>query len=129
MSNYQIIAGIFSTLMIIRFLLNFPKYLFLKKALHKQDIFVKANFKDSIESDVENGKQAVKWLEENQIEIEKTVLNTGLPNQSKSYMAPMGLGYAQSKKIPVLSNLTYDDSEIQEAARAMLNRSKGQYKR
>lgn len=128
MNNFLLPILIFLSIMIIRFFLYFPKYLYMKKAIQKQDSFIRSTFSEATDNDKKSGEKSAKWLEENQIEIEKLVLNTGLPNQVKSHMAPIGFRYVQQQKIPVLSNLTYVNNEIQQTIRAMLRRAKGHYK-
>jgi len=128
MNNYQKVIIIFLAFMIVRLLINFPKYLFLKKALRKQDIFVKSNFNKATKRDKNRGERAVNWLEENQLEIEKVVLNTGIDNQTKSYMEPLGFGYTQQQGLPVLRNLALLNPEILQSGKTLLRRAKGYYK-
>lgn len=128
MNKYLFLILLFAVLMILRFLVNFPKYLFLKKTLRKQDIFVKSNFAGTSNKEKKSGRKAAQWIEENRTEIKKVVLNTGLPNQTKSFMEPLGLGYTQKQSMSVLSNLTYLNTEILKGGRQLLNSAKGHYK-
>jgi len=55
-------------------------------------------------------------------------LNTGIDNQTKSYMEPLGFGYTQQQGLPVLRNLALLNPEILQSGKTLLRRAKGYYK-
>lgn len=126
--NYLHIGIFLVTLLIIRFLLNFRYFLYLRKVLHKQDILLDGILKDTTEKAKRAAEKATDWIEENQLEIKKIVLNSGIGDQRKSYMESLGLGYAKEKAVSAIDNLAFLNSEIMGTGRQMLQRASGHYK-
>lgn len=128
MENYYIVIFLFILIIIIRFLLYISKYFYLKKALEKQDIFIQGQFEESSENQKELAEKAGGWVQENQIEIKKVVLITGVQDQKKSYMKPLGLGYTKEQSVSALDNLLFLNSEIMGSSIEIMKRAKGYYK-
>lgn len=126
--NYLYLGLGFVVIIIIQFLLNFSKYLYLKKAINMQDVLIEGVQKDASEDKAKAAEKATDWIEENQIEIKKVVLRTGINDQTKFYMAPLGYGYTREKGISALDNLAFLNSEIMEIGKQILQRAKGYYK-
>ncbi len=128
MGNYYIAVFLFILVIIIRFLLYISKYFYLKKALNKQDIFIQGQFEGSTQKQKELAEKAEDWVQKNQIEIKKVVLNTGVQDQKKSYMKPLGLGYTKEQSVSALDNLLFLNSEIMGSSIEIMKRAKGYYK-
>ena len=119
------IVGIF----LIRFVLNFQKYLFLRKAETNYDTFVRSTFDDADENLVSKGKISADWITENQIEIKKLILKCGLQDPKETLMKPIGLNYATSTSVSTLDNLLYVNEKIMEWGRDLIKKAKGYYRR
>ena len=128
MTNYIQILISFAAIMIIRFLLHFSKFMFLRKVLNKQDILIDGLSESASEKEKSDAVAATDWIEENQIEIKQVVLKTGLHDPKKSYMEPLGLNYAHKQSVSSLDNLTLLNAEIMGRGRQILIRAKGYYK-
>ncbi len=113
----------------IRFLVNFNHYLYLKEATHKHDQYIDGQICDKSEKKKKRvGEKAGNWVQENQLEIKKRVLNTGVQDQYQSYMEPLGLGHAQKQSCSVLDNLLFMNTEILLSAKGILRKARGHYK-
>lgn len=128
MGNAILSVLILSGFMLIRLFLYLRQYLFLKKVLERQMIYVEGVPDEADPEKKKAGKKAGKWIEENQIDIRQTVLKTGIDEPSKSYMEPLGLGHAQKKSIRVLDNLLFTNPEIMGIGRTIVTRAMGYYK-
>jgi hypothetical protein len=126
--EYYIYLIAFIVLILLRFMMNINKYFYLKKVIHQQKIFFEGKVTDANDSQKENSKKAANWISENQIEIRKVVINTGVGDQITSYMEPVGLGHAQQQSISALDNLAFLNIEIMKTGREIVNRAKGQYR-
>ncbi|MBK7378584.1 MAG: hypothetical protein IPJ03_06210 [Ignavibacteriales bacterium] len=102
--------------------------MYLKKVIKKQELLLDGVSDDAKESEKKAAEKATEWISENQIEIKKIVLNTGIQDQTQTYMKPLGLGFAKEKGISALDNIAYLNSEIMESSREILTRAKGYYK-
>lgn len=122
------IIYVFLAIVLIRFILNYSKYLFLKKAITKHDIFARSHFKNASESDKKDGEKAGSWLEARLIEISKSVLNAGIHDIVHSFMKPVGYNHVQEQKMSVLENLLYyKDVNTLLQANDLMRRAKGYY--
>ncbi|MBK8944082.1 MAG: hypothetical protein IPM32_02320 [Ignavibacteriae bacterium] len=128
MEDNYIFISLFILSIIIRFLLNISKFYYLKKVLKKQEIYIQGQFEESTESQKEAAGKAGDWVQENQIEIKKVVLNTGVQDQKQSYMKPLGLGYTKEQSISALDNLLLLNSDIMGKSIEIMKRAKGYYK-
>ena len=113
----------------VRFLININHYLYLKKAIHKHDQFIAGEICGENEIKKKRiGQKAGNWIQENQLEIKKRTLNTGIQDQYQSYMEPLGLGSVQRQSMSALDNLLFLNTEILQSARQILKTAKGHYK-
>ena len=128
MENYYYILMVFVLIIIIHFLFHISKFLYLKKVLLKQDIFIKGKFEGANEREKKTSQKAGEWIQEHQIEIKRVTLKTGIQDQRMSYMEPLGLGYAQSQSITSLDNLLMLNPEVMGSAKEIIKRAKGFYK-
>ena len=127
MSNITYWLLLLAVFIVIKFLLNISKYLYLKKVINKHNIFIDGELSED-EVKKKEGIKAGDWIQENQMEIKNIVAKTGVPDQKRSYMKTLGLGYAQQQNISALDNMLYLNSDILELARETINRAKGYYK-
>lgn len=114
--------------MIIRFVLFYSNYLYLKKVIKKQSDLIDGVADEATDKEKRAAEKATEWITEHQIEIKKVVLKTGIRDQTQTYMKPLGLGFAKEKGISALDNLAYLNSEIMESSREIIKRAKGYYK-
>jgi len=114
--------------MAIRFILYFSKYLYLKKAITKQDIYVKGLFENPSDDQIMMSNKAGSWVNDHNIEIRKTVLKTGVADITHTFMEPIGYGNVQPKTMSALDNLLFKNIDILMEARDILYRAKGFYK-
>jgi hypothetical protein len=129
MTNYFAPIIFILIIFVIRFVLYFSKFLYLKKVLVKQDVYVTNAFKkDPNEAEVKIANKAGNWVNENHIEIKKVVLKTGVSDFIHTTMEPVGYGHIQEKKLSALDNLLYKNIKILQESREMLERAKGYYK-
>lgn len=128
MNNYYLIGIGFGILIVVRFLLNISKYYYLKKVVNKRKIYIDGRFEDSNEGLKKYSDSAASWIQENQIEIRKIVLATGIQDQRKSFMAHLGFGYTERQSMTALDNLLLLDIELFHGAAEIINRAKGFYK-
>ncbi len=113
---------------LLRFLVNFNHYWYLRTVLKRHDIFIDGIVEDKPEKVKNSSRKARNWIQENQIEIKKRVLNTGLNDQMESYMEPLGLGFAQKQQVGALDNLLLLNTDILKSARQLIERAEGYYK-
>jgi len=112
-----------------RFLININHYLYLKKAIHKHNQFIEGQICKATEKKKKRiGQKASNWIQENQLEIKKRTLNTGIQNQYQSHIEPLGFGHAQKQRISVLDNLLVPNTKIFRSSQQMLKTAKGHYK-
>ena len=126
--NIILIVLLFITIVLIKFFLNISKYYYLKKVITKHNIFIDGELAEDDEQKKQDGIKAGNWIQENQLEIKNVVSKTGLRDQTKSYMQPLGLGYAKQQNVNALDNMLFLNTEILELAREIINRAKGYYK-
>ena len=126
--NIILIVLLFITIVLIKFLLNISKYFYLKKVITKHNIFIAGEMAEDDGQKKQDGIEAGNWIQENQLEIKNVVSKTGLRDQTKSYMQPLGLGYAKQQNVNALDNMLFLNTEILELAREIINRAKGYYK-
>ena len=126
--NIYVYLLIFFCILIIRFYYFISKFIFLKKVLKNQDIYVKGSFKDASEKEKEQADKSYIWLEERQIEIKKIILSTNAKDHFKSYMEPIGYHHVQQKNVSALDNITFINSEIQLKFKQITIRARGFYK-
>ncbi|MDR3668667.1 MAG: hypothetical protein P4L35_17640 [Ignavibacteriaceae bacterium] len=124
---YYIVIG-FILLIIMRFLLYINKYLYLRKVLRKQDTYIDGKYEGAnVEKKKIASQKAGVWIKENQIELKKVVLKTGIQDQETLYMKPVGMGFAQEQIISTLDNFLLNP-EIMVNATEIILRAKGFYK-
>ena len=128
MVNYWIIVYAFAFIMVIRFILYFSKFIYLKRTIYKQDLYVKGLFKNSSEDEIKKSNKAGAWIKDNLIEIKKVVLKTGVDDIVHTFMEPVGYGNLQLKGMSALDNMLFKNIEILQEARDILYRAKGYYK-
>jgi hypothetical protein len=128
MNNPLYILILFIIVVLIKFLINITKYFYLKKVIIKHDAFLDWSEDEENEYKKQIGIKAQYWIQENILEIKSVVGKSGVGDQTKSYMKPVGLGYVQQRNISALDNLLFLNSEIIELARDLINRAKGYYK-
>ena len=126
--NIILIVLLFITIVLIKFLLNISKYFYLKKVITKHNIFIAGEMAEDDGQKKQDGIETGNWIQENQLEIKNVVSKTGLRDQTKSYMQPLGLGYAKQQNVNALDNMLFLNTEILELAREIINRAKGYYK-
>ena len=126
--NIILIVLLFITIVLIKFFLNISKYYYLKKVITKHNIFIAGEMAEDDGQKKQDGIEAGNWIQENQLEIKNVVSKTGLRDQTKSYMQPLGLGYAKQQNVNALDNMLFLNTEILELAREIINRAKGYYK-
>jgi len=114
----------------IRFLINFNHFLYLRTALIKQrEFFVSKSPSNKNDEKIQKlGKKAGEWVQANQLEIKKRVLNAGISDHLESYMKPKGFGYTQQQDFSALDNLLFMNKELMQISIEILNRAKGSYK-
>jgi hypothetical protein len=127
MDHIYLLLG-FILLIIFRFLLNISKYFYLQRVISKQDIYIDGKIEPANNKKNKASEKAENWIQENQIEIKKIVLKTGIQDQWTSYMEPLGLGKAKKESISALDNLTLLNPKIMGPGREIVNRAKGFYK-
>lgn len=120
---------IFASAVILRFILNFNRFFTLKTAIAKQDLFIRANFKDASEDDIKKGNKAGKWVESHLMDIKKLVVKAGVNDMVHSYMEFIGYGHVQQQHMSVLDNILYTkDMRFPTESRDIMNRAMGYYK-
>ncbi|RKX91309.1 MAG: hypothetical protein DRP84_11805 [Spirochaetes bacterium] len=119
--------SIFLIIPILRFLLNLNNFLYLRTVLHQHDKFLAGKVKNASEKEKRVSQKAARWIQANQTEIKRRVLNAGVEEQIKSFMEPIGLGYGQTKNISTLDNLLFMNKEIIASARQTISIAKGHY--
>lgn len=110
------------------FLVNFNHCWYLRTVLKRHNIFIGGLSEDDSKETKAASRKARNWIQENQIEIKKRVLNAGLRDQMESYMEPLGLGFAQKQQVGALDNLLLLNTDILKSARELIERAKGYYK-
>ena len=128
MGNYIYIIIVLIIFIIVKFLLNISKYLYLKKVIKMHDIFMDWAIDDENDQKKGSGIRAQDWIQENILEIKSVVSKSGVGDQTQSYMKPVGLGYVQQRNISALDNLLFLNGEIIKLARDLISRAKGYYK-
>ncbi|MCF7869893.1 MAG: hypothetical protein K9M01_02105 [Candidatus Omnitrophica bacterium] len=108
-------------------MLNINNCLYLRKALRLHGDFLRGRLEGAKEKEKKKGKKAFKWIEANQMEIKRRVLNSGAKGQIKSYMKPVGLGYGKPEHVNPLDNLLFLNEDILESARSTISLAKGHY--
>ena len=113
----------------IRFLININHYSYLKIAIHKHNQFIEGQICKKTEKKKKRiGQKASNWIRENQLEIKKRTLNTGIQDQYQSYLEPLGHGHAQKQSISALDNLLVLNTKTLQSAQQILKTAKGHYK-
>lgn len=125
--NFLYFIYLFIGILILRFLLNLNKFLLLRKAILKQDLFVRGNFEGATEKDIEVGNVAGNWVEAHISDIKRSVKGAGVNDNIRTYMEPVGLGYAQQKSMSTLDNMLFRNIEFLTGARDLMKRAKGYY--
>ena len=126
--NYLYLIIFLIGAMIIRFILFYSNYLYLKKVINKQNKLLDGVADNATDKEKRAAEKATEWITEHQIELKSIVLKTGIKDQTQTYMKPLGLGYAREKGISALDNLAFLNSEIMESSREIIKRAQGYYK-
>lgn len=109
------------------FLINIGHCNYLRRVLQQHDIYLKGAFKNSPEDLKPASLSAEKWITENLTEIKRQIKNAGVDSPNKSFMEPMGMGYAQQQTINALDNVLFLNSDIINMARNSIEVAKGHY--
>jgi len=126
--DYLIVLYIFASIMTIRFILYFSKFLYVKKVIKKQDLYVRSLFKEKSEKEIKKGNKAGSWVNDNLVQIKKVVENSSVSDYTNTYMEPVGYGHVQQKTMHALDNILYKNTDILMQARDVLQSTKGYYK-
>jgi len=113
---------------IVRSLININHYCYLRKVLIKQHKYIDGRLHEDDEKKKRIAQKAGNWVQDNQIEIKKRVLNTGIQDQYESSMEPVGLGYGKQQHLSALDNILFMNTKILESSREIIRRAKGHYK-
>lgn len=125
--NYFFLVYFFVGIVVIRFSLNLNKFFFLKKALNKQDKFVRANFPGATEDEITIGNKSGQWIESHLVDIKKTVSGASVKDIVHTFVEPIGYGHLQQKSISVLDNLLFKNIDFFTGGRDLMSRAKGFY--
>ena len=108
-------------------LINFNHWYYLRQALAQHDKYLNGLANNALKEVKEKSEKAAEWLTANQTEIKRRVERTGIHGPRKTYMEPMGLGYAGQQTINALDNLIFKNTEILQQARSAITLAKGHY--
>ena len=102
--------------------------MYMRRALRKHNIFIDGIGTDVSEELKTSSEKAAAWINENQLEIKKIIMESGLEDQIISWKESMGLGFANTKKMSTIDNLTISNPKILGSGQMALSRAKGYYK-
>jgi hypothetical protein len=112
---------------LVRFLINFNRWFYLKEVLDKHDVYLDGNVEGASGECKQKAKKACQWIINNKLHLKAMVLQTGVADQKIIHPEPIGWGQIQNKSFSPLDNLLVLNEDLLMSARNTINVAKGYY--
>ena len=111
-----------------RLAINLNNWAYMVRARKKHLAYVSGLSKDADEKTKKAASKAFGWLTSNLVEIRNRVLKSGVEDQTRVTLRPLGFNKARPAVGSVLTNLTFPDDETLGKARQLLAWAAGSYR-
>ncbi|EKO3608673.1 hypothetical protein M6C35_003655 [Vibrio metschnikovii] len=110
-----------------RFLININNWWFVKKVLKKHDVYIQGVFDEASQEEKVASNDAANWIRGKTLEITRVYSLTGRDQPIESYMDTAGYGHVQQKRLNILENLLFQNSDVIQQGRSCLEIAKGYF--
>jgi hypothetical protein len=107
--------------------INLNHWRFLRKVLHKHNLYMKGAGDDAQRTAQDASNAAADWIMGHLTEIRRSIESSGVSIPNKVYLENLGHGREVARTADVLDNLLFPDEEVILQARRTIEVAKGHY--
>jgi len=108
-------------------LINLNHWYFFRTVIKKHNEYISGITKISTDDENIISREASHWITSNLTEIKRRIKRAGVNIPVKSFMEPAGYGFVSQQSMSVIDNILFQNLDVLQQARAVLELTKGYY--